>query len=137
MMQLFSQLKNWFLNLFFKQTVICLIILFCIGIGIALSNMSSLSNSLIESQSLQNSQYQANAIINAWQLYSRAAVIRLGKIEGVTIQHDYFLKRLKKLGFPQIEMGIGINTGLVVLGNISSEKRTKYGIQNIWFNHLS
>ena len=92
MTQLFSQLKNWFLNFFLKQTIICLIILFCIGIGIALSNMSSLSNSLIESQSLQNSQYQANAIINAWQLYSRAAAIRLAKIEGVTIRHDYFLK---------------------------------------------
>ncbi len=36
--------------------------------------------------------------------------------------------RAAALGFPQIEMGIGINTGLVILGNIGSEKRAKYGI---------
>ncbi len=31
-------------------------------------------------------------------------------------------------GFPEIEMGIGINTGNVVVGNIGSKKRTKYGV---------
>ncbi len=30
-------------------------------------------------------------------------------------------------GFPEIEMGIAVNTGKVVLGNIGSKKRTKYG----------
>ncbi len=36
-------------------------------------------------------------------------------------------------GYPALEMGIGINTGNVILGNIGSEKRAKYGIvgQNI------
>ncbi len=31
-------------------------------------------------------------------------------------------------GLPQISMGVGINTGSVVVGNIGSEKRSKYGI---------
>lgn len=31
-------------------------------------------------------------------------------------------------GFPHLEMGIAVNTGDVVVGNIGSERRTKYGI---------
>lgn len=31
-------------------------------------------------------------------------------------------------GYPELEMGIGINTGDVIIGNIGSEKRTKYGV---------
>jgi len=32
------------------------------------------------------------------------------------------------LGYPVVEMGIGINTGEVIVGNIGSSKRTKYGV---------
>ena len=34
----------------------------------------------------------------------------------------------RRAGYPEIEMGIGINTGDVVVGNIGSKKRTKYGV---------
>ena len=31
-------------------------------------------------------------------------------------------------GLPEVEMGIGIHTGEVVVGNIGSDKRAKYGV---------
>jgi len=36
--------------------------------------------------------------------------------------------RNREAGRPEIEMGIGLNTGEVVVGNIGSTKRTKYGV---------
>jgi class 3 adenylate cyclase/tetratricopeptide (TPR) repeat protein len=36
--------------------------------------------------------------------------------------------KMQEWGLPPLEMGIGINTGVVVVGNIGSEKHTKYGI---------
>jgi class 3 adenylate cyclase len=34
----------------------------------------------------------------------------------------------RSLGLPNIEMGIGVNTGEVVVGNIGSDRRAKYGV---------
>ena len=50
-----------------------------------------------------------------------AAVEMQAKMEAV---NRWNLQR----GYPRLEMGIGINTGDVIIGNIGSEKRTKYGV---------
>jgi adenylate cyclase len=42
-------------------------------------------------------------------------------IEGVNAQN-------RAEGLPEVEMGIGIHTGEVVVGNIGSDKRAKYGV---------
>jgi len=37
-------------------------------------------------------------------------------------------KQNQALGYPEVEMGIGINTGDLVVGNIGSQRRMKYGV---------
>ena len=44
---------------------------------------------------------------------------------------------LVREGHPNLEMGIGINTGSVIVGNIGSEMRTKYGIVGTTINIAS
>ncbi|MFH0958833.1 MAG: adenylate/guanylate cyclase domain-containing protein [Pseudomonadota bacterium] len=41
---------------------------------------------------------------------------------------DGFVKESASNGFPELSMGIGINTGEVIIGNIGAKTRAKYGI---------
>ncbi len=62
---------------------------------------------------LDNENHAADAVAAALDMQDR--------MEGV---NKWNIER----GYPILEMGIGINTGDVVVGNIGSEKRTKYGV---------
>lgn len=57
--------------------------------------------------------HAADAVAAALEMESRMEAINRWNID-----RDY----------PVLEMGIGINTGEVIVGNIGSEKRTKYGV---------
>jgi class 3 adenylate cyclase len=44
-------------------------------------------------------------------------------------------RRNQSEGLPRLEMGIAVHTGEVIVGNIGSEKRTKYGVVGSAVNH--
>ena len=92
MPQFVSQLLNWLLRLLFKRTILVLTIIFCIGVGLALSNMSRLSSNLIESQALQHAVSSAKSINEAFALYSDAVVDRAKKVKGISVIYNYLSK---------------------------------------------
>ncbi|MUG95833.1 CHASE2 domain-containing protein [Scytonema sp. UIC 10036] len=47
---------------------------------------------------------------------------------GMQLAMESVNQKIRQMGLPKLEMGIGINTAEVVVGNIGSEKRTKYGV---------
>ena len=92
MPQFVSQLLNWLLRLLFKRTILVLTLIFCIGVGLALSNMSRLSSNLIESQALQHAVSSAKSINEAFALYSDAVVDRAKKVKGISVIYNYLSK---------------------------------------------
>lgn len=46
-------------------------------------------------------------------------------------------RRNREAGLPAVSMGVGLNTGEVVVGNIGSEKRAKYGVVGLNVNLAS
>jgi adenylate cyclase len=47
---------------------------------------------------------------------------------------DMINETMASWGYSTLEMGIGVNTGEVIVGNIGSEKRTKYGVMGSQVN---
>lgn len=92
MRQLIAQALSTLIRLLYKQTILVLTLLFCVGIAIALSNMWRLSSNLIQSQALQNSMLYAKAIKEARTLYSDRAVDRIKSAHGITVTDDYASK---------------------------------------------
>lgn len=76
-------------RLLYRHTIFILMLVFCVGIGIALSSMYRLSNVLIEAQARQNTSLSILALNKARTLYSSNAVNRAKTIEGITVTHKY------------------------------------------------
>jgi hypothetical protein len=74
MRQLISRSQAAISQLIYKRILLAVTILFCVGVGVAMANMSRLSSNLIESQALQNATLYAQAIKEARTLYSSDVV---------------------------------------------------------------
>lgn len=103
-----------------KHTILVLTILFCVGISIALVNISHLSTKLIESQALQNAEASADALKQARTFYSANVVSRAKKVHGITITHDYS-KEPGAIPLPA--------TYLIELGKVIGENHNHFSVR--------
>jgi adenylate cyclase len=77
---------SWWLQ---QHTVLVLAALFCLGVGIALAGMFSLSSSLVQSQAIGQTTLYAQALEEARSIYATEAVGRVKTVPGVQIMPDY------------------------------------------------
>ena len=89
MRQLISRSRAAISQFIYKGILLAVTILFCVGVGVAMANMSRLSSSLIESQALQNATLYAQAIKEARTLYSSDIITPLNTAEVINFTHDY------------------------------------------------
>lgn len=86
-----TRLWHGLMRFLLQRIVLVLTIMFCIAVGIALTNMSSLSASLIESQAIANAERYVESFSQAVTLYSDTAAER-AKAGGVTVTHAYLVQ---------------------------------------------
>ncbi len=89
MPQVLARVAGMLSQLLYKQTILILTLLFCVGVTVALGNMSRLSSRLIESHAVQNAELYTQALQAARTLYSSQAVERLKGTRDIPITHDY------------------------------------------------
>lgn len=89
MRQLISRARLGISKIIYKQIILALTILFCVGVGIAMASMSRLSSNLIESQALQNATLYAQTIKESRTLYSSDVINPLNKVNAINFTHDY------------------------------------------------
>ncbi|VXD12209.1 adenylate/guanylate cyclase domain-containing protein [Planktothrix paucivesiculata] len=78
-------------SLVYQRIILLLTVLFCVGVGVAMANMSHLSSDIIESQALQSATLYAQAMKEARTLYSSKVVSNLKELDNITVTHDYAL----------------------------------------------
>ncbi len=89
MRQLISHSRAAIGQLVYKRIILAVTILFCVGVAIAMTNMSELSSTLISSQALQNATLYAQSIKEARTLYSSDVVNPLNGAKAINFTHDY------------------------------------------------
>jgi adenylate cyclase len=89
MRQLISRGRSTLSKIIYKQIILALTILFCVGVGITMASMYRLSSTIIKSQALQNATLYAQTIKESRTLYSNDVVKPLTKVNAINFTHDY------------------------------------------------
>lgn len=91
MRELFDAAVRAISQFLYKQTTLILVILFCVGVGVAISSMSRLSENIIQSQALETAAWYSESLREARTLYSSETIDRLENDANldVTVTHDY------------------------------------------------
>lgn len=84
-MQRFQKLTFW-LN---QRIALTLVILLCLGTGVALSGTFELSTDLVDAQALQHARVSVHTVKEAWFLYSQSVVGRLDDLDVVIASPEY------------------------------------------------
>ncbi|MFN6487450.1 MULTISPECIES: adenylate/guanylate cyclase domain-containing protein [unclassified Nostoc] len=117
---LISRIWDSLLRLLLQRITLVLTIMLCGAIALAISNMSALSSSLIESQAVQNAALNIQSLTQAFDLYSAAAVQRAKAVPGITVTHSY-LNTKGAIPLP--------STFAIELGEQISEKNTEMSVR--------
>lgn len=120
MLPLLAQFWNRLFRLLLKRIILALTLLFCIGAGIAMANMSQLSTTLIEAQARQNAALYAQSFQQAIDLYSESAAERARTVKGVNVTHAY-LNQKGAIPLP--------STFALELGDRISERNTEMSVR--------
>src|SRR6476469_5968092 len=89
MRQLIYRIRAAISQLIYKQIILPVTLLVCVGVGVAMANVSRLCSTLIESQVLHNATLYAQAVKEARTLYSSDVVRPLNTAEAINFTHDY------------------------------------------------
>jgi len=84
-LQRFQKLTFW-LN---QRIALTLVILLCLGTGVALSGTFELSTDLVDAQALQHARVSVHTVKEAWFLYSQSVVGRLDDLDVVIASPEY------------------------------------------------
>ncbi|MHC0062193.1 adenylate/guanylate cyclase domain-containing protein [Nostoc sp. UIC 10890] len=117
---LISRIWESLLRLLLQRITLVLTLMLCAAIAIAISNMSGLSSSLIESQAVQNAALNIQSLTQAFDLYSAAAADRAKLVPGVTVTHAY-LNTKGAIPLP--------STFAIELGEQISEKNSEMSVR--------